>query len=148
MADSSLSLVDAAGTTRAVDAQTVGTDFQQTITIGDGTNAGRVAAVDTDGSLYVQTNTCTTAVKTNVTSSATSVTILAANNNRRGAIVFNESTAILYLSYGTTAASLTSYSVRLPANTSWIIDVPTWTGEVRGIGAAANGFARVTDMSA
>jgi hypothetical protein len=54
MADSSVSINDSGGVARAVDAQTVGTDFQQTVTIGDGANAGRVAAVDSSGRLATQ----------------------------------------------------------------------------------------------
>ena len=148
MADTSLSVLDAAGTTRAVDAQTVGTDYQQTVTIGDGTNAGRVLLLLTDGSAMVGTNVSATATKSNVTSVATSTTLLASNANRRGFIVYNESTSILRLSFGATVASATSYSVAIPANSSYVGDVPLYTGEIRGIWVTANGAARVTEFTA
>jgi hypothetical protein len=51
MGDSSVSVIDSGGVARPIDAQTVGTDFQQTVTIGDGANAGRVAGVDSAGRL-------------------------------------------------------------------------------------------------
>jgi hypothetical protein len=148
MADANVSLLDSTGTPRTIDAQTVGTDYQQTVTLGDGINAGRVAKVDTDGSLQVETNPATTAVKTNVTSVTTSTTILAANANRRGAIVFNDSTSVLYISYGTSTTSTTSFSVKVAAGAVYLLDVPLWNGAMTGIWSAAQGAARVTDISA
>lgn len=153
MADDAVMILDHAGTPRPMDAQTVaGGDFQQTVTLGDGVTAGRVAKIDTDGSINVETNRCSVAAVSTVTSVTTATTLLAANANRRGAIIFNASTAILYLKYGTAAqtgaVSATSYSVRIAANTSWIIDVPTWEGALQGIWASVNGSAQVTDLSA
>jgi hypothetical protein len=148
MADSSVAILDASGISRPADAQLVGTDYQQTVTLGDGTNAGRVAAIDPDGSVRVETNVCTTATKTNVTSVTTSVTILAANAARRAALIFNDSTSLLYLSLGTGATSTTSFSVRVAAGTLYVLDIPLWTGAVTGTWSAVNGAARVTDIGA
>jgi hypothetical protein len=53
VADSSVSIKDASGATVTVDAQLVGTDEQQTINIGDGVNAGRVANVGKSGGLAI-----------------------------------------------------------------------------------------------
>lgn len=147
MADSSVSIVDAGSVTRPVDAQLVGTDYQQTVTLGDGTNAGRVAKIDTDGSLQVETNVCSTSTKGNVTSVTTSVTILAANVARRAALIFNDSTSLLYLSFGTAATTTTSFSVRVAAGTLYVLDIPLWTGAVTGTWSAVNGAARWTDFS-
>jgi hypothetical protein len=148
VADASVAILDGAGTSRAIDAQTVGTDFQQTVTIGDGVNAGRVGKVEADGSQRVAASFSTASTLTNVTSVASSVTILAANATRRGAIVFNDSTSVLYLSYGVGASSATSFSVRIAAGGVYALDVPSWTGALTGMWAAANGAARVTDLSA
>lgn len=149
MADSSISVLDSTGAARAVDAQTVGTDFQQTVTIGNGVNAGRVLAVESDGSARVGTNLSTTSTLTNVTSVLTSATILAANANRRGFMVFNESTSILYLKINSGAASTTSYSVRVASMALYVGDVPLYTGAITGTwGGTANGFARVTEFAA
>jgi hypothetical protein len=148
MADSSVTILDATGTSRVSDAQLIGSEYQQTVSIGDGSNAGRVVGIDTDGSMRVETNVCSTATKTNVTSVITSTTILAANTARRGALIFNDSTALLYLSYGTGTASTTSFSVRVAAGALFVIDTTLWTGAITGIWAAANGAARVTDIAA
>jgi hypothetical protein len=148
VADASIAVVDGGGTSRPVDAQLVGTDYQQTITIGDGTTAGRVAGVDTDNSLFVETNRGTIVNISVVTSVTTSVTIMAARTTRRGALIFNDSTSVLYLSYGTTATTTTAFSVKIAAGALYVLDVPIWLGAVTGTWSAVNGQARITDISA
>ena len=99
-----------------------------------------------------------TATVTQVPSSATSVTLQAANDLRRQLIVENASTQILYLKFGT-AASSTSYTVSLPAG--GIYELPpiapvVWAGEVvggcyagivTGAWVSADGYAYVTEVS-
>lgn len=85
-----------------------------------------------------------TAAHTNVVSSASNVTILAANNARYGATVFNDSTAVLYLKLGATA-SATSYTVKMDAGDYF--ETPYgYTGVIEGIWASANGNARVVEV--
>lgn len=84
---------------------------------------------------------------TSVASSATSVTLLASNAARKGATVFNDSTAILYLKFGATA-SATSYTVQIAAGGYYEFPGPTvYSGVVDGIWSAANGNARLTELS-
>lgn len=84
---------------------------------------------------------------TSVASSATSVTLLASNTARKGATVFNDSTAILYLKFGATA-SATSYTVQIAAGGYYEFPGPTvYSGVVDGIWSAANGNARLTELS-
>lgn len=86
-----------------------------------------------------------TATLTAVASSASSVTVLAANTGRLGATVWNDSTAILYLKMGATA-STTSATVKLAAGAYY--EVPYgYTGILDGIWASANGYARVTELT-
>lgn len=86
----------------------------------------------------------TTPTTTNVASSATNVTILASNANRIAAQIYNDSTQILYLKFGTTASS-TSFTVPLAAATYF--EVPGgYTGNIDGIWVSANGNARVTEI--
>ena len=80
-----------------------------------------------------------------VASSATSVTLLASNAARKGATIYNESTAILYLKLGATA-SLTSYSAQLVAGAYYELPF-AYTGIIDGIWASANGNARITEIS-
>jgi hypothetical protein len=95
-----------------------------------------------------------TSAVTRVASSATVVTLLAANPRRKGVYVFNESTAVLYIKLGS-GASLTDYNFRLPTMTG--IEVPfrvggggpvdTYDGIITGIWAAANAAAQVTEFA-
>lgn len=86
-----------------------------------------------------------TATLANVSSSATSVTLLAANTARIGATIFNDSSAILYVKLGTTA-SATSYTIQMAAGSYY--EVPFgFNGRIDGIWASANGSARVTELT-
>jgi hypothetical protein len=80
----------------------------------------------------------------NVASSATSVNLFAANGAAQGRAVTNDSTAVLYLKFGTTA-SATSYTVQLAAGAYYEFPRPTYGGAVDGIWASANGNARTTE---
>ena len=89
----------------------------------------------------------TSSAASNVASSASSVTILAANAARRGATVFNDSTAVLYLLMGAGTASTSNYSLQMAALTYF--EAPFgFTGQLTGIWAAANGNARLTEVTA
>jgi hypothetical protein len=86
---------------------------------------------------------------TGVASSAASQTILAANTARLGAIIVNSSTSILYLRYGSTAASIANggYTVQV-AISGGVHELPFgYTGQITGIWAAANGFANITELT-
>lgn len=86
------------------------------------------------------------ATRTSVASSATDVLIFAANGTVGGRTVFNESSAILYLAFGTTAASLTDYTVQVAAGGYYEFPASRfYGGMVRGIWASANGNARCTE---
>ena len=91
----------------------------------------------------------TSAAQTSVASSATSVTILAANPARRGASIANTSTAILYLRFnsaGGAATATTAHTVQMASNTYY--EVPFgYTGIITGIWASANGQANVTEFT-
>ena len=85
------------------------------------------------------------ATVTSVTSSASSVLVLAANTSRLGASVYNNSTQILYLKCGTTA-SATDFTVEMAPEDYW--EAPYgYTARLDGIWGAANGAALVTEFS-
>lgn len=88
-----------------------------------------------------------TATLSNVSGSASSVTVLAANPSRVAAYVYNDSSAILYLKFGVTA-STTSHTVQLAAQQMYEFSMPIYTGIVDGIWASATGSARVTELVA
>jgi hypothetical protein len=88
-------------------------------------------------------NTGTTA---SVSSSASSTTVLSANTAAVGRAVFNDSSAVLYLKYGTTA-STSSYTVQIAAGGYFEFPQPLYRGRVDGIWASANGAARTTELT-
>lgn len=86
-----------------------------------------------------------TPTTTSVASSASSVTILAANANRKGITVSNVSSAKLYLSFSTPATTANAF-VEIAAGGFLQFDqqlVPA--GVIYGIWASANGTAQVTE---
>jgi hypothetical protein len=84
------------------------------------------------------------AVLANVAASATSVAVFAqANGVTNGRTIYNDSTSVLYVKFGTTA-STTSYTVQIAAGGYFEFPIPVYGGEVDGIWAVANGNARVT----
>lgn len=103
------------------------------------------------GTVAVSQAKSATATLSNVASSATSVTVLASNAARLGATVANDSTAILYVKFGSTA-STTSFTVYMPGTgggTPAYYEVPAnYTGIITGIWASATGSARVMELTA
>lgn len=86
-----------------------------------------------------------TPTTTSVASSATSVTILASNANRRGFSISNVSTSKLYLSFSTPATTTNSF-IEVPAGAFLLLDQQMIvTGAIYGIWASANGTAQVTE---
>lgn len=111
-----------------------------------GTAVAQANITSVSGAVPGLTSTSSTGTETNVASSATDVTILASNTSRKGAAVFNDSTATLYLllSSGTSTTSL--YSVQLGPGGYY--EVPYgYTGVIKGLWSSATGNARVTEFT-
>jgi len=87
-----------------------------------------------------------TSTLANVASSATNVTLRAANTARLGLLMYNDSTSSCYLKYGATA-SATSFTVFLGPGAYWEMPMPIYTGIVDGIWVSANGNMRVTELT-
>jgi hypothetical protein len=118
---------------------------------GQGTTTAYVAVKQTDERLVSPNSSAIAATGTKSTvasSSASSVTILAANTSRKGAMIYNDSTQILYLDLSGGTASSSSYSVQMGPNMLFELPGPTiYNGVITGIWASANGNARVTEFS-
>lgn len=100
------------------------------------------------GAVELQTSTAALA---NVSASATSVTLLAANAARKGATIVNDSTSVLYVKFGS-AASPTSYSYPMPGtNAAGIpstLEVPFRVADIiTGVWVSAIGAARITEFT-
>lgn len=87
------------------------------------------------------------ATVTRVSASATSITLLSSNEERRGAVFYNDSTSICYLKFGTTASS-SSFTVRLTGQSEFVLDsCPIYTGRIDAIWALASGAMQVTELT-
>lgn len=89
---------------------------------------------------------CDSGDQSNVASSATSVEILAANKDRNGFTLYNDSSAILYLLLSDGTASTSVYTTQVAANGGFFEAPYNYRGAVNGIWATANGNARVTEF--
>jgi hypothetical protein len=103
------------------------------------------AGVDTAPHL-VQLAKASASARTSVAGATSNTQLLAANTVRKGATIFNDSTADLYLALGTTAASTSNFTIKLPAGGYY--EAPfSYSGEIRGIWSSATGNARVTELT-
>lgn len=112
--------------------------------------------VDDDGYALVKmsgdfTGGPATGTITSVNDTNADTTILAANTNRKGATVYNDSTALLYLALASTTSSATNYTVQVPAGGFYelpMMEGGVYTGVIKGIWASdASGAARVTEFT-
>lgn len=121
-----------------------------------GTGSQRVT-IASDQAAVATTATITatpsaTATLVNVASSASSVTLIALNTARLGASIVNDSTAVLYVKYGS-SASATSYNYVLAGSvggvgSTWEMPAnPRYTGIITGIWASATGSARTNELT-
>lgn len=111
---------------------------------------GEVASVpgDTANGLDVDVTRlprAATATLANVSGSASSVTLQGSNAARLAVEVYNDSSAVLYVKYGSVASS-TSFTKQLQAGESFREEL--YTGIITGIWASATGAARVTELTA
>jgi len=117
--------------------------------VTDGTNtatvkAASVTALGADTALVTQLRSASSGTITNVSSSVTSVQLIAANTARIGAVIFNDSTSVCFVKFGI-AAGPTNFTYRLTTNA--VLEIPwSYTGRIDGIWTTANGNARITEL--
>lgn len=86
-----------------------------------------------------------TANLSNVAASATNVTLLAANPNRKGAIFFMDGSSIASVKFGATA-SATSFSIKVASQTYYELNFG-YVGIIDAIWTTTtNGFMRITEF--
>ena len=96
----------------------------------------RKAAVSAAGAVSVGPAPGTSAL-TSVAAAVTSTVILAANASRKQVLVFNDSSANLYLGLTSSAVSVTSYTVKISPGGYYEVPWPVWTGQLTGLWDAA-----------
>jgi hypothetical protein len=85
------------------------------------------------------------ATVTKTASSATVITLLPFNESRGGLVLYNDSTQVCYIKFGT-AATTDDWTMKMEADSVWIMPQPVYTGIITAIWAAANGSMRITEM--
>lgn len=80
-----------------------------------------------------------------VASSASSVSLVAANPARKGISIYNNSTAALYLSYATPATAANSFMQMQPGSLLMLDQQLMVSNAIYGIWTAANGTAQITE---
>lgn len=100
----------------------------------------------TGAPLPVSVPKASTATLSNVSGSATSVLLLASNTSRLGGLIYNDSTATLYVKFGATASS-SSFTVKLLADDFYEFSGAVFTGDIEGVWASATGAARITELT-
>jgi len=104
-----------------------------------------VAQVDQNGN--PTSGQAATASINSVAAAASNTVLIAANPTRKGLIIFNNSTSILYVAL-TEAASTSNFTYRLtPYATLELIGDKNFLGNVQGFWASATGDALVTELS-
>lgn len=104
--------------------------------------------VDVNGDPVTFTTTAppATATLTSVPSSVTSVVLLASNASRKKFHIVNDSSKTLKIAFAATA-SATSFTVLLASQASYESELNDYTGTISGIWSAANGSARITEVT-
>ena len=147
MADNTTLNPGSGGDTYASD--DIGGIKHQRIKNGFGADGSYSDVADSDGArMPVKEAKGATATRTSVADNATDVLLLASNANRKGALITNDSSGILYLALGTVTVTLTNYTAKLWQDQTYSVP-PCYTGEIRGIWATDpnDGGARVTEIT-
>lgn len=115
---------------------------------GQDVNVGSVSGAGQVIGFPVSEAPSSTGAVTNVNDTATSTTLLAANTARRGVIITNTSSAILYVRLASGTASATMFTYRLPQNATQEIMFP-YTGVITGVWATdpGDGVAAITELT-
>lgn len=148
MADATVVVQQAANGDRAIDNELVLNDvgamvYRQKVSVANFPATVEISN-DSGNPLPVRQFGAMSAVTSRVTSSATAVTLLAANGSRNQATIYNESTQVLYVKFGT-GASATDYT--LPIAGGGYYEFPVrYLGVVTGIWVSADGFAQMTEF--
>jgi hypothetical protein len=124
-------------------------DPSSPIVVAGVNSGGSTGAILVDGSDVTQP--VSVAVRTpttsSVASSASSVLLLAANSSRRGLAIYNDSTALLRVSFTNPAAAANTF-VGVPPGGFLLLDpLLIGTDPIYGIWAAANGTAQITEWA-
>ena len=93
----------------------------------------------------VTSDVSTTGTLTSVSLTTSSQVFLAANSARKGFIIYNDSSNMVFLAFAATA-STTAFSTKIQAGGAFDSDID-YTGVVSGIASSASGAVRITEFT-
>jgi hypothetical protein len=134
--------VAVSGTVRAVQSTPAGLDSPWPVLLVSGSDAIGTATHP----IYVRELPGSSAAVSSLTASVTSQLLLATNSSRLSCIVFNDSSANLYLKFGS-VASLSSFTYKVLPGGTLEIPRPSYSGRIDVIWDAASGNARITEVT-
>jgi hypothetical protein len=122
----------------------IAADGSATVVPGDATNGLDVDVTRVGGTVTTK-HAGTTGAQTNVASTTTpNTTLLAADANRVGATIYNDSTAVLFVLLGAGTESATVYTLQIAAGGYYEVPEAFVAMRISGHWATANGSARIT----
>lgn len=95
------------------------------------------------GTVTTVTGSASAATITRVATTAVSVTLLAANVNRKKALIMTETGATNYVAFGS-AATATNYTYML--GSTMVLEVINWTGSITLARSTGTGNVQVTEL--
>lgn len=126
-------------------------------TVRDYLNSNPLAVVltDTSGDPYVASGSTSTppatATRSSVADNAVAVSLIAANASRKGLVITNDSSARLFVGYGTVDPTTTDYTFVIYSGQTWEMKPDAvFTGQLKGIWETDpnDGAARITELTA
>lgn len=114
--------------------------------LGPQSTAASLSIVPATGAVFATTTAAsTTGTITSVASATSTTSLLASNSSRKGATIYNDGLAVLFVACAGTA-STTAFTYKLQAGAAVNLDF-NYTGAVSGIWSAALGSARITEFT-
>lgn len=103
-----------------------------------------VAAADDERRILLARNVT---VAASATMTTTSIRIIAANPQRIGLLLYNNSGNSAYIKYGSSGDSANNMSFILGANANWVMPQPVFTGELWGKRNSGTGTVVATELT-
>lgn len=97
------------------------------------------------GKFFAQTSTIT--VSPPIPVNPNNVKIIAANPNRKGLYIYNNSANSIYVAFGSAANSATNMTQIIATFTSFILPFPVYQGDIYATRNAGSGSAIVTELT-
>lgn len=116
------------------------------VTANAGTNLNTSALATETTLVTLLTGKAASSSNSNVSASASNVTLLSSNSSRKMATFYNDSAFRLFLKFGATATS-SSFTVRIDSQGYYELPVPVYTGQIDGIWTGATGAVRISELS-